>query len=256
MAAGRNIVESSPNAFWDLYSRYYDSVYNLMPYRKLLWDVFEALELEPGMRVLDAGCGTGNFEHFIAGKTVPPIKLDALDFSPKMLAVAAQKCRSLLWTDFERADLNGTLPYDDATFDRIFSINVFYTLPDPDRTLAELMRVLKPGGKLILTGPAPGYGWGPLVVEHFQRLGNIWGAWRRFARTLSSVWMLCTSALGAFLLNVFVIYRREGSGEYHAMDEGELRALLLDHEKNGLRDFQIVPTFADQNLFALAMKAA
>ena len=64
-----------------------------MPYRKLLWDAFEALELEPGMRVLDAGCGTGNFEHFLAEKNHPPIQIDAVDFSAEMLARAARSAR-------------------------------------------------------------------------------------------------------------------------------------------------------------------
>ena len=54
---------------------------SLMPYRKLLWDAFEALELEPGMRVLDAGCGTGNLEHFISDKNHPRVTIDAVDFS-------------------------------------------------------------------------------------------------------------------------------------------------------------------------------
>ena len=256
MVAQASPVGSVPNGFWDLYSKYYDSVYHLMPYRKLLWDVYEALDLKPGMNVLDAGCGTGNFECFISEKDAPSIEVQALDFSPAMLAVARDKCCSLDWMHFSQGDLNARLPFPDASFDCIVSINVMYTLPDPDRTMRELMRVLKPEGRLVLTGPAPGYRWAPLVVDHFSRVGNIWGAKRKALSVLNSIWMLCTSALGAFLLNVFVIYRREKAGEYHAMDETELRAFLSEHRKDGLGDFSIVPSFAEQNLFATAMKAA
>ena len=72
MEATPSAAGPSSDGFWDLYSRVYDAVYHLIPYRGLLWQAYEALSLEPGMRVLDAGCGTGNFEHFIAGKNPPP----------------------------------------------------------------------------------------------------------------------------------------------------------------------------------------
>lgn len=248
--------EHSAGQFWDLYSHYYDSVYHLMPYRKLLWDSYDALDLKPGMRVLDAGCGTGNFEAFIAQKNPPAIQIQAVDFSQSMLARARAKCTGLDSADFVWADLDKRLPFPDNSFDRIVSINVLYTLPDRDHTMRELMRVLRPGGRMVLTSPAPGYRWGPLVVDHFGRIRNIWGSRRRVLRALSSVWMLCTSALGAFLLNVFVIYRREKAGQYHAMDETEFRGFLSAHREDGLEDFEIVPTFAEQNLFATAMKTA
>ena len=79
------------DGFWDLYSRVYDSVYQLMPYRKLLWDTYQALDLRPGMRVLDAGCGTGNFEHFVHQKNPPSVCIDAIDFSASMLSIAGRK---------------------------------------------------------------------------------------------------------------------------------------------------------------------
>jgi len=109
--------ESASDGFWDLYSRYYDAINQLMPYRKLLWDVYQALDLQPGMRVLDAGCGTGNFEAFIAEKDPPDVRIEALDFSPRMLRVARGKCDRLGAYTFEQADLNRPLPYADATFD-------------------------------------------------------------------------------------------------------------------------------------------
>lgn len=249
-------VDKVSHGFWDLYSKHYDSVYHLMPYRKMLWDAFQALDLSPGARVLDAGCGTGNFERFISEKHPPAIEVEAFDFSPSMLEVARDKCAALDWVHFCQGDLNARLPFPDASFDCVVSINVMYTLPDRDHTMQELLRVLKPGGRLVITGPAPGYRWAPLVAEHFRRVRNIWGTGRQALSVLSSVGMLCTSAVGAFLLNVFVIYRREKAGEYHAMDETELRTFLGEHRRDGLGDFSIMPSFAAQNLFATALKAA
>lgn len=141
-----------------------------MPYRKLLWDAYQALELEPGMKVLDAGCGSGNFELFVSEKDPPAVEIEAHDYSPAMLARARKKCAGRLdCVNYPRGDFNGQLPYADATFDRIVSVNVLYALEKQDNAMSELLRVLKPGGRIVLTSPAPGYGWGPLVVDHFQR---------------------------------------------------------------------------------------
>ena len=48
-----------PKLLWNLYARCYDRITGLLPYQEMLDEVVAALELKPGMRVLDAGCGTG-----------------------------------------------------------------------------------------------------------------------------------------------------------------------------------------------------
>lgn len=241
---------------WTAYSKVYDSIFHLMPYRELLWNAYQALELRPGMRILDAGCGTGNFEFFISEKNPPPVEIEAVDFSPAMLSIARNKCKGLEYVHFAHGDLNTELPYPDSSFDRILSINVLYALADRDRTMREFIRVLKPEGRMVLTSPAPHFGWPPLVIDHFKRVGNIWGAGRKALTVLDSIRVLSTKALGSFLLNVLVIYRRRDAGQYHTLDEVELRMLLDVHRRNGLEDFAIEPAFAEQNLFATAVKAA
>jgi ubiquinone/menaquinone biosynthesis C-methylase UbiE len=255
MGSSASATGPGPDGFWNTYSRYYDSVYHLMPYRKLLWDVFQALELEPGMRVLDAGCGTGNLEHFISGKDHPPVEIDAVDFSPGMLDRARRKCKQFDQVRFLQADLSDALPFPDGAFDRIVSVNVLYALPDRDRTIRELLRVLTPAGRMVLTSPLPNFSWGPLVADHFGRIQNIWGTGRKAARVLESLAVLSTTALGSLLLNVFVIYRRQAAGKYHSLAEPELRDLLETHREDGISDFMLGPAFADQNLFATATKA-
>ncbi len=247
-------ADEGPDRFWDTYSRYYDCIYELMPYRKLLWDAFETLELEPGMRVLDAGCGTGNFERFTAEKSLPPVRIDAVDFSPEMLSRARRKCADLDYVTFTQADLTRRLPFADATFDRIVSINVLYALPDPSAALSELVRVLKPNGRMVVSTPAPGYGWGPLVADHFRRVKNIWGVRRRVATVARNVGVICTSMLVSFVLNVAFINRRASAGEYHILTEDELGSLLEQQSILGLGEYSIGSAYADQNLFAMATK--
>ena len=245
-----------PDGFWDLYSRVYDSVYTLIPYRGLLWQAYEALGLRPGMRVLDAGCGTGNFEHFISAKNPPSIHIEALDGSEGMLAIARRKCRELEYVHFSAADLNGALPFEDGTFDRVVTINVLYALDDPDRVLNELLRVLRPKGVLVISTPLPTYSVSPLIADHFRRLRNIWGWHRRIGRALESLWVLVTGGAAQWMLNNVVINSREASGTYHSLDREELEELLQRNRRQGLGQYDISLASADQNVFATAVKTA
>jgi ubiquinone/menaquinone biosynthesis C-methylase UbiE len=256
---GQGLVTAAPSVdgFWDVYSRYYDAVNQLMPYRKLLWDALEALELQPGMRVLDAGCGTGNFELFMEEKGAPQVRVDAIDFSPGMLATAAWKCRGLADVEFRSADLNERLPYADATFDRVVSVNVLYTLKDWRHTMREFTRVLRPEGRVVVTSTMPGLRHGPLVREHFRRVGNVWGFSRKAGVVLDTFKMLPTG-VGAGIANVFVIDRREKQGLYRSFEPDELRR-FFDREclDGGLGNYAIWPALANQNLMAAAtMRAA
>lgn len=250
------LLEPGSDWFWDVYSRFYDSIYHLMPYRQLLWDTYQALELESGMRVLDAGCGTGNLELFISEKPHPPIEMHGLDFSPAMLSRARHKCRDLDFATFSWCDLNRPLPYPDASFDRIVSVNVLYALERRDDTMRELLRVLKPEGRIVLTTPLPEFSIGPLITDHLRRIRNIWGVSRKVRRVLDSGWVLATSGLGSIMLNVFVINRRESAGRYHSLDMGGFEEFLEQHRTSGLDDVRIGPALVRQNMFATATKAA
>lgn len=249
-------ARNAGDGFWDLYARVYDNVYQLMPYRKLLWDTLQSLELAPGMRVLDAGCGTGNLEHFLAQKDLPPVKVDAVDFSPGMLEMAAEKCRELDFVSFQQLDLSSPLPFEDATFDRIVSINVLYALPDPDATVQELLRVLKPSGALVITSPSPDFRVSALVIDHFKRVKNIWGVKRRAKTIARSMWLLVAGGLAQWFLNNFVINRREAEGQYCSLDQQAMRDLLGRRGQEGLGDFDVTLALADQNVFARGVKWA
>jgi ubiquinone/menaquinone biosynthesis C-methylase UbiE len=248
-------AEPARDEFWDLYSRYYDCVYQFMPYRKLLWDAYQALELAPGMRVLDAGCGTGNFEHFIAEKNHPPIEIDAVDASPSMLDRAREKCRGLEHITYSEANLNGALPFEDATFDRIVSINVLYALEDWDHTMSELLRVLKPEGRMVLTSSLPAFKFRPLLADHLRSIGNIWGTRRKAQAVFNTVKVVATSGVGSAALNVFVINRRETQGQYYSPDDAALRRFLESHLAKGVDTYDIGLSMADQNFLATATKA-
>lgn len=243
--------------FFDSYSQSYDLVFGLLPYRKLLWDAFVALDLEPGMRLLDAGCGTGNFEHFISQKReLPPISIDALDFSAGMLAKAAEKCADLDYAQFVQGDLGARLPYESDTFDRIVSINVLYAVPDWRATLDELIRVLKPGGRLVVTSTRVGWSYSPILADHFRRVRNIWGPSRRVAALAKPLRWFTPRGVGSFTSNVLVQDRLERQGLFPSFSEDELHDHFAPLATSGLVSrYEVSRVFCDQNLMASAEKA-
>jgi SAM-dependent methyltransferase len=93
-------------------------------------------------RVVDVGCGTGDVTERLAREA--EARVVALDLSPRMAALAAARGLPALTGDIER------LPFPDGSFDAVLANRVLYHLPDLDAGLAELARILRPGGRLVV----------------------------------------------------------------------------------------------------------
>ena len=104
-----------------------------------------------GLNVLDLGCGTGRHSLWLAagGATVT-----AVDFSDGMLAEARKKPGADA-VRFVAHDLHRPLPFPDGTFDRVVSGLVLEHLRELDGFFAEARRVLKPGGRAVVSAMHP-----------------------------------------------------------------------------------------------------
>lgn len=102
--------------------------------------------LRPGMRLLDCGCGPGTITLGLA-EVVAPGEVVGIDIIEGQLAQARQEAasRGLTNARFEAASVYA-LPFDDESFDAVFSNAVLGHLGDPAAALAEMKRVLRPGG--------------------------------------------------------------------------------------------------------------
>lgn len=107
-----------------------------------------AAEISPGARVLDCAAGTGKFSLAAAERAE---KVLCTDLSEAMLDRAFLKAKRLGRTNlaFEVRDLL-CLPDRDGAFDAVIAANVLHLLSRPEQAVAELWRVVRPGGKLIL----------------------------------------------------------------------------------------------------------
>jgi ubiquinone/menaquinone biosynthesis C-methylase UbiE len=109
------------------------------------------LAVDPGACVLDVGCGTGDDAREIAGLVGPNGKVVGLDSSVAMVEESRKRASSnSLPVEFVQGDAY-KLQFPDRSFDRIRAGRVFVHLQDPERALDEMVRVLKPGGRVAVS---------------------------------------------------------------------------------------------------------
>lgn len=114
--------------------------------------VVEMADIKPGDRVLDIGCGTGNLTLTARSQVGPSGSVTGIDASPEMIDMARKNAlRTGLPAHFE-VGLIENIPYPPASFDVVINRLMIHHLPDDlkRRGLAEILRVLRPGGTLFI----------------------------------------------------------------------------------------------------------
>jgi ubiquinone/menaquinone biosynthesis C-methylase UbiE len=108
--------------------------------------VAAAAGVQSGDRVLDVACGTGALTLAAAEQAGPAGSVVGLDANPEMLAVARRKRAQIEWLDGKAE----ALPLPDGDFDAVVSQFGFMFFEDKPKALGEMMRVLRPGGRLAV----------------------------------------------------------------------------------------------------------
>ena len=136
--------ENGNQQFWDRWSGFYDPF--MHSNERLYNDIAARMKrrLSRKMNVLELACGTGLISRRIAASVQ---SLEATDFSPEMIAEAKKKVNSSR-LHFSVQDATA-LPYAAESFDAVVIVNALHILPEPETVLAEIHRVLKPGGLLL-----------------------------------------------------------------------------------------------------------
>jgi ubiquinone/menaquinone biosynthesis C-methylase UbiE len=136
---------------------------------------YELLQLRQGLMVLDAGCGLGDDACRIAKRVLPGGKVIGLDASVTMIEKArAHELATQLPVQFHVGDVNA-LPFSDNSFARCRIDRVLQHIPQPQKAISELVRVLEPDGLLL----AYDNDWGTFSVtsqnvEITRTIENLW----------------------------------------------------------------------------------
>ena len=136
--------------------------------------VLGVLALTAGEHVLDIGSGPGLLAHDMAIAVGREGRVCGIDVSPAMVAMAGKRCADQPWAEFRAADAT-QLPYTDDSFDAAVSTQVYEYVPDIPAALAELHRVLRPGGRAVIMDTD----YGSLVIhtEDAPRMARFLSAW-------------------------------------------------------------------------------
>lgn len=169
--------ERANRAYWDRWSREYQTIHgreiSARPDAWGMWRVPEAeLRVLPdvrGRQVLELGCGGGQWSVWLAGQGA---RATGLDISGRQL----EHARSAADAESVRLDLvqasAESIPFTDEVFDLVLSDHGALSWGDPERTLPEVARVLRPGGILAfcVTGPLMEISWDEALDGPGERL--------------------------------------------------------------------------------------
>lgn len=157
-ADASSVAQSQVNAYFDSTASYWDGVYrgenlqDLIYQRRqsLVMEYVEAAGLPAGARALEIGCGAGHLTTRLATRAE---MVEAVDASQAMVdATAARVAEAQLQgrVSVRQADVHA-LPFPAEYFDLVVAVGVVPWLHSPSAAMVELARVLRPGGRLVLT---------------------------------------------------------------------------------------------------------
>jgi len=145
--------------------------YSTNPYGWTRW-IFDRVDLRPGDRVLEAGCGPGWLWRGNVDRLPRDCSVVATDYSPGMAKEAAEHLGGEQFAVLA-ADAQA-LPFRAGTFDAVAANHMLYHVPDLDAALGEFARVLRPGGRLFAAANGR---------NHFREVRDILGTHWRYIET-------------------------------------------------------------------------
>jgi ubiquinone/menaquinone biosynthesis C-methylase UbiE len=231
-------------ALWNGYMRSYDFLTKVNGYRENMLDIAAAAEVAPGMRVLDAGSGTGNLSILLKQFGA---QVTACDYCESAIQAHRKKDSEAV---IIKTSLEHPLEFRNESFERVCCASVLFALTKGgcEQTIREFFRVLKPGGRLVITVPSNEASLTRLMCMHWRTLRGRHGQ---------------LAALGVFIrdmpaLSRVLYYNRLLRGlpdwaGFHRFTAEELESLVISA---GFRTANVRRTYGGAFLLLAAAKPA
>ena len=161
------LSEPQVRAMFDRIAGFYDVMNSVMTaglHHRWRARAADLAALQPGGRALDVACGTGDLAIELARRVGPAGEVIGSDFSEEMLARARAKAPELRWEWGNALEL----PYDDGAFDASTVGFGARNFSDLDRGLAEMARVVRPGGRVVIL---------EITTPHRPPLSTFYSVW-------------------------------------------------------------------------------
>lgn len=192
------------------------------------------LDPRAGEAILSIGCGPGFEPAELAERALPDGHVHAIDASEPMVALARERCRDRDAVTVGYGDATA-LPIDDASVDAATAVQVYEYVEDVDAALAELARVLRPGGRAAVYVTD----WGTTIWNSAdeERTGRVVDAWRDhrphpdLPATLRGP--VRSAGLRVDRIEPFTIVETELQDTFAGLMRAILRSHAADHEDVG-----------------------
>jgi ubiquinone/menaquinone biosynthesis C-methylase UbiE len=219
--------------FWINYFKVYDSLNDSISYQKLKERIIKETNIEIKSKILDAGCGTGNYIIDIYNKGADYYGIDNI---LEVISIAKRKAPFLDENNICFSNLGQHLSFDNNYFDRIICNNVLYTMSEKDRTMAiqEFFRVLKPGGIAVMTFPKKGYRPYKIYLETIRLSIKKNGRLNSFIKAIYMTLPTAKIMFYNYLLNL-----KAEKGKFHYYKRNELLDFFKNIEFNEIKLFSV-----------------
>ena len=222
------------------YFKVYDVLNLLIPYQELLETICDELEIKPGEKILEVGCGTGNLALKIKERGAEVIGLDNCKEVLDIYRKKDPNAKVIL------ADLREKLPFPDNYFDKIASNNTLYIIQKEKQlaTLKELYRILKPGEKIVLANLKKGWKSGKIYIRGVKDNLKKEGVYSTFLKIIK----LIVPTLKVFYYNYFI----KKESQYYFCDFNKQKKLLKQVGFKMVSETKLV--YAEQAILNSAFK--
>jgi len=237
-------IPSRAQDFWERYFKFYDTLNNSIPYRRMIERHGELLQAAEGDLILDAGTGSGNVAVDLVSRKARVI---GTDFCEPALEICRRKVPE---AQFQFGDLSKVQPFESNSFAKIACSCVLHVLDaEAQRTAVhEFFRILKPSGRLAITSFTTGFNPIKVYIETLRER-------RRIGGLGETLWFGLQHGINTVKIFYYVAQIQKGNrkGKHNFLSRDAMQRLL---EGAGFKVESIESTFAGQCVTALATKPA